>query len=291
MAMNYTSLIGAKNVSGSIATWVSYSLLDIPPIVDEAQALLYSLLRTREMRTELAFSMPVGGASLALPSRFLDPIGRIYTTSFNNTIRHKDENTVQRTRVYTENSGALTNPFTTVAGSPLVSVALANHGLTQDSVFYYSSSDPAWGSGTYPVVSITDANNFVFSISPGAATLSGTSGSAVTYLADALTLGFPVYFSIWDEAIRFDQAFSQQTLCKLQYFQSLPLLSASNQTNFLTNRYPQLLRRACVTAAADFMKDDQEYQKDLTALSALVERVNVENDMTMRGMEIEADTP
>ena len=31
----------AKGVTGSVATWVSYTLLDIPTIVDEAQALLY----------------------------------------------------------------------------------------------------------------------------------------------------------------------------------------------------------------------------------------------------------
>ncbi len=79
--------------------------------------------------------------------------------------------------------------------------------------------------------------------------------------------GSPLYWSIYDERFRFDFAFNTQTTVRLQYFQSLPLLSATNLTNFLTNRYPQLIRVATNTAAADFMKDDSEYQKGMTRLS------------------------
>jgi hypothetical protein len=32
--------------------WVSYSKLDAPTILDEAQSLIYGILRCREMRTE-----------------------------------------------------------------------------------------------------------------------------------------------------------------------------------------------------------------------------------------------
>lgn len=297
MAMTWTSLSAAKGVSGSIANWVSYTKLDVPVIVDEAQALAYSLLRCREMITDTQFLMPAGGSYTPLPARFLDPIGRIYRTSFNDTVRHKDSGTVQNLRNYSELSGTLgTNPFTTVTSSTAVTVALTGHGFSQDSVFNASGATVFNGvtiNGTFPITAIVDANNFTVDISSvGTPSGSGAGGGAsVAYLCDNLVQYYPQYFGVWNERIYFDAAFTQQSLCKLQYFQSLPLLSASNQNNFLTDRYPQLMRTACVTSAADFMKDDTEYQKGLTRLTALVQRINVENDMMMRGMEITTDTP
>ena len=100
MAMSYSSLIAAKGTSGAIATWVNYTLLDIPPIVDEAQTLLYSMLRCREMLTEYNFSMGLNSSVIALPARFLDPVGRLYMTSFNREVRHKDSNYIQIGRAH-----------------------------------------------------------------------------------------------------------------------------------------------------------------------------------------------
>lgn len=298
MAMSWTSLSAAKGVSGSIANWVAYTLLDLPPIIDEAQALLYSLMRTREMMTELVFSIPANGSYLALPARFLDPIGRIRATSINQWIAHKDQNFIEQNRTYTENTGSLgTNPFTTANGSNTVTVALTGHNLTQDSLFNTAGATAFNGvtiNGTFPVTSIVDANDFNIDISNLGTTPTGSGaggGSAVTYIADQLTTGSARWFGIWNENIYFDCSFSQQSLCRLQYYQSLPLLSNTNQTNFLTNRYPQLMRTACVTAAADFMKDDNEYQKGVTRLQNLVAQINIENDMYLRGMELDTDTP
>src|SRR5579885_2159622 len=90
MPMSYTSLTAPKGTSGAIATWVNYTLLDVPVIVEEAQALLYASLRTREMIAEYVFSVPSGNAYVALPQRFLDPIGRIKVLGLNLEIRHKE---------------------------------------------------------------------------------------------------------------------------------------------------------------------------------------------------------
>jgi hypothetical protein len=297
MAMTYTSLSGAKSVSGALANWVDYTLLDVPPIIDEAQTLLYSTLRCREMLTDIQFSIPLGGSSIALPARFLDPIGRIQMASVNIPIRHKDSNFVQTNRNWTETSGTLlANPFTTVLGSNFVTVTLANHGFNQGSVFNTTGATAFNGvtiAGTFDVTSIVDGNNFKIDIAVLGTTPTGAGsggGSSAIYLCDNLVQGMPVWYGIWNERIHFDTAFTQQTLCKLQYYQSLPLLSSTNQTNFLTNRYPQLLRTACMTSAADFMKDDAEYQKGLTRLVAMIERVNVENEMGMtRGMELDPE--
>ena len=116
-------------------------------------------------------------------------------------------------------------------------------------------------------------------------------GTAMAYLCDNLVSATPSWWAIWGEQIWFDAAFAQSLNLQLQYFQSLPLLSATNQTNFLTNRYPQLMRAACMTSAADFMKDDTEYQKGLTKLGALIAVIGGENDMLYRGAEIDAETP
>ena len=300
MAMTYTSLTAAKGTSGAIATWTNYTKLDIPVIVDEAQALLYGegRLRCREMQTDMVFTMPVNAGYQPLPARFLDPIGRIKVASFNNYIAHKDENYVEARRTYNETTGTLlSNPFTTASGSNTVSVALANHGFAQDSIFYTTGATAFNGvtiAGTFPITGITDTNDFTIDISILGTTPTGTGagGSAsATYICDTLVVGTPKYFAIWNEQIKFDQAFFQTSLCRLQYYQSLPLLSATNLTNFLTNRYPGLMRVACMAAAADFMKDGTEYQKQFGRLQSMIENISNENDMQYRGMEHETDTP
>lgn len=292
MAMTFTTLTASKSTAGSIKSWVNYSLLDVEPIVEEAQALLYSLLRVREMRADFQFSAPVGTGFVALPARFLDPMGKIHLTSLNTWVRHKDGGAVEADRSYTETSGTLgANPFTTVSGSDTVTVAKTAHGFSQDSVFNTAGASAVNGAtivGAFPITSIA-TNSFTIDISSLGTTPSGSGaggGSSVTYTCNSLNQGIPIWYGIWNERLCFDVAFSQASIGKMQYYRSLPLLSSTNTTNFLTNRYPQLMRTACVTAAADFMKDDGEYQKGMTRLTALVQRINIENDGSMRGMDL-----
>jgi hypothetical protein len=289
-AMSYTSLVGDKNTAGSIARWVNYSKLDADQILQEAQSLLYSMLRVREMRAHFNFDIAQGGDRVALPSGFLDPIGRISFLGTGAKAEQRYPNFIQRRRVYTETSGSLgLNPFTTASGSTLVTVSLANHGLSQGSTFFAAGAAAFNGvtiAGTFDVVAIVDVNDFTIDITPlgSVPNASGAGGgAAATYIADNLIQGTPIYWGVWDETIFFDVAFAQQTNCNLQYFKSLPILSAANATNFLTNRYPHLLRKAATAQAWDFMRNDAEYQKDVAALAALVEQVNAEADLLYRG--------
>lgn len=297
MAMSWSSLSASKGSAGALATWVGYSLLDVPTTIDEAQTLLYSLLRVREMRTDYQFTMTTGMSYIALPSRFLDPIGRIRQLAYGMPIRHKDENFVANNQFFTETSGTLgTDPFTTVSGSDTVTVAATAHGFSQGSSFYTTGASAFNGatiSGTFPITSVA-TNTFTIDISSLGTTPSGSGaggGASCAYTCENLVQGTPQWFGIWNERIYFDAAFPQTTVCKLQYFQSLPLLSATNLTNFLTNRYPHLLRTACMASAASFMKDDGEYQKNLAALQGMVAQTSIENDMAMRGMEFDQDIP
>lgn len=299
MAMNYTTLVADKSTTGSIASWVNYSKLQPTVIVDEAQALLWSLLRTREMLTDMRFTLAVGGSQIALPARFLDPIGDIQLTSVGTSLRHKDGNTIQRSRNYEETSGTLgADPFTTVSGSLSVTVALTGSGFSQGSVLNTSGASAVGGvtiNGTFPITAIaSDGDSFTIDITSLGSTPTSSAtggGSSVAYVCDNLTQGMPVWWGIWNETIYFDVALAQQSLGILQHYQSLPLLSTSNETNFLTNRYPHLLRTACEASAANFMKDTEEYNKDVARLTALVERTNVENDGSMRGMDLSPIIP
>src|ERR1051326_2916138 len=116
--MTYATLVGDKNTAGSIARWVNYSKLDADQILQEAQSLIYSMLRVREMRAHLNFSMRQGGDRVALPTGFLDPIGQISFLGTGAKAEQRYPNFIQRRRVYTESSGSLGgNPFTTPSGS------------------------------------------------------------------------------------------------------------------------------------------------------------------------------
>lgn len=297
MAMSWTSLTGAKTVAGSIAKWVNYTLLDADTIVDEAQALIYMVMRCREMRTAYHFTMTQGMSYIALPARFLDPIGRIRQESISSTIRHTDQGRLTLNRSFTETSGTLgASPFTVTIGSTTATVALTAHGFSQGSKFYTTGASAVGGVivvGTFEITGVA-TDTFTIDISSvGTPTSSATDGgSAVAYTCNNLEQSSPRWFSIWDERIYFDSAFDQQTTCQLNLYQSLPLLSASNTTNFLTNRYPHVMREACMAAAADFMKDSTEYQKHMQALGAKIGRAQAENEMgDMRGIEVDSDTP
>lgn len=296
MPMTYTSLIAGKTTAGSIAKWVNYTLLDAETIVDEAQALIYMALRCREQRTATQFTMLQGMSYIALPARFLDPIGRIRLLQTSSPVRHTDQGFLDATRTYTEEAGVLAaSPFSVTSGSTEATVTLTAHGFSQGSSFYTTGASAVGGvtiTGTFEITSVA-TNTFTIDISSVGTPSSTTSGggSSVVYTCDNLTQGFPEWFSITNERIYFDCAFAETTVCRLNYYQSLPLLSSSNTTNFLTNRYPHVLREACMASAADFMKDSAEYQKHLTALAGKVQRAQQENDMEMRGMEVDSYTP
>jgi hypothetical protein len=298
--MTWSSLIANKGSPGSIANYLSYAKLvtEVPTILDEAQGLLYTLLRCREMRTKTRFTLTPGAANTPLPQNFLDPIGRMMAFDYDWPFDHRDESYVQEARNWNTTSGVLgTDPFTVTNGSTQVSVSLPGHGFNQESAFYTTGATVLNGvtiAGTFDILSITDANDFVIDITPLGVvpTSSGSGGgSAVNYTCNNLVAGTPLFWAIWDEAIHFDQAFTVQLTCELLFFQSLPLLSSTNQSNFLTNRYPHLIRPACQARAAAYMRDDVSFQRELTILTGMVQSISAENDMMYRGADIMTENP
>lgn len=298
MVMSYSNLTGSKGSVGSIANWVGYGKIDIATVLDEAQSIIFQMLRTREMRTQYVFGVPVGQSSVALPLRFLDPIGRIRDTRGMAYTNGPESDVVARRNFQVMSGGTLgSNPFTTGAiNSSLVNVNIANHGLTQGSDITFPNAPVVDGmhlTGTFPVTTIVDPNNITITSTNDQAAVGAVigGGAGVTWTANMLIASTPSRWAIFDEAIQFDSATTTAFQARLLYFRSPPLLSANNPTNFLTSRYPRLIREATNAAAASFMKDDNEEQKALTKLSALIEATNAESDLMYRGADFITETP
>lgn len=300
MPMNYTSLVAPKGTAGSIQNWVSYGNIDTVTILEEAQAVLFQSLRTREMRTTFTLGVAVGQSKIALPARFLDPIGRIRDQN-GMQYRHKTESDVTDARSYQAVSGGTlgSNPFTTGAvNSSLFNVNIASHGLSQGSDVTFPVGTPTVDgismAGTFPVETIVDANNVTCSSPAGDQALVGNvngGGAGVVWTANLLIESSPSIWAIFDEAIQFDAAAVEAFQARLLYYRSPPLLSATNPTNFITSRYPTLIRAATMASAASYMKDDEEEQKWMQKLSALIDATNAESDLMYRGAEFGTDTP
>lgn len=105
----------------------------------------------------------------------------------------------------------------------------------------------------------------------------------------ALIESVPYRFAIFDEKFQFDCAYEESATINVVGFKRPDDLSIANETNFLTSRYPHLLRVACLTQAYDFMSNTTKYQSNLTMLSALIEKTNAENDLSYRGVEFEVE--
>lgn len=301
MPMNFTSLTGDKTVPGSIINWTTYTRLDVNTVVDEAQALLFQMLRCREMRSAWTFGMGIGQISTPLPPRFLDPVGRIYDLTNGTDYGQRIETVIEKTRSYDNSfAGSLgTNPLTTTLGSSIVTVNDVAHGLNQSSTFTMLGATGFNGlvfNGAFEIESVIDANNFTIDVgdlnNDAVASAGSTGGgSAITWTANNVWAGGQSFWTIWKEKVQFNSAFDVPATMKLLIYRRPRLLSTANPTNFVTDRYPALMRVACQAAAASYMKDDTEYAKHVKALSELVGATAAENDLTYRGAEFGTDTP
>jgi hypothetical protein len=101
--------------------------------------------------------------------------------------------------------------------------------------------------------------------------------------------GTPAFFSIFDEALQFDCAFQSGGLVlNLLCFKSPAPLGPANPSNFLTNRYPHILRRACQMRAADFMDDDAAFARHQARLDDDIAIAMANNDLAWHGVELDS---
>lgn len=204
--MDYTALVADASTTGSIKSWINYSRLDAPGILEEAQAWIYSRIRVRQMVSSADISITSGASTAAYPTGYLDPIH---------------------------------------LGIP----------------------------GVVPRIRLRDIEWF--------RTTLGWDETA------AMPSGVPTFWTDIGELIQFNTAADQAYTAKMVYFKTPTALGPSNLTNFLTTKYPTLLRRTCLMFAAEARKEydlmDREEQRAMIA----VQEVNVESDRAMRGLELD----
>src|SRR5215207_7576843 len=104
--MDYGTLIGAKETTGSIRSWVNYGLIDAEGILLDAQSYIYGALRVREMRGEAAITIAADARYVALPERFLDPITLLYTDGYGE-ITQATEQDILRSRQFQDDGTTL----------------------------------------------------------------------------------------------------------------------------------------------------------------------------------------
>jgi hypothetical protein len=68
---SFTTLVAAKSDLNSIRAWVNHGDVPAESIVSEAQAFIYSKLRTRELRKRITGSIISGVSNFAIPSGYL----------------------------------------------------------------------------------------------------------------------------------------------------------------------------------------------------------------------------
>lgn len=92
-----------------------------------------------------------------------------------------------------------------------------------------------------------------------------------------------LFYAIADEIMHFDVAAETAMTLTMSYWRRPPALSVSNQTNFLTERFPGLLRAACLMHAADYRSDDEKYVRYKARCDELIARANTEADLALKG--------
>jgi hypothetical protein len=73
---------------------------------------------------------------------------------------------------------------------------------------------------------------------------------------------------------------------KLMYYKKPAALSGSNLTNFLTTRYPTLLRHACTAKAMEHMKQWSQAQVYIALAEAEAAKANATNEMFRRAQHV-----
>lgn len=111
--MDYTSLIGAKSVTGSLADRINYALCPAPELIKNAQDEIFARLRVREMRKSLTINLAAGASCASLPSDFLDADSLI--DPYGNKVKRNSDDRVLAARAY-DSTGALIKSYPQIYG-------------------------------------------------------------------------------------------------------------------------------------------------------------------------------
>lgn len=99
--------------------------------------------------------------------------------------------------------------------------------------------------------------------------------------------GLPTYWADIDKKINLNTKMDQTYAGKMAYFRRPANLSSGTPTNFLTDKYPTLLRRTCLLYAAEARKEYDLYDRLEVRVINDVKDIMSEDDLAKRGMELD----
>lgn len=98
-----------------------------------------------------------------------------------------------------------------------------------------------------------------------------------------LAQAIPEHYACSGATMSFECAWDRAATLVFRFYDTPDDLSASNETNFLTTRYPNLLRAAIRMYVADFRDDEPTYRRMQAQVETLIARANAEADLALRG--------
>jgi len=107
-----------------------------------------------------------------------------------------------------------------------------------------------------------------------------------SYTGGSLNKGRPLVYSVLNELIQFDIRPDRAAPFTFLYYKRPPDLEAvTNETNWLTARYPHILRLVAMSYAYDARKEAGEAASYLQQGVALIQAANEEADLSRRGSD------
>lgn len=101
-----------------------------------------------------------------------------------------------------------------------------------------------------------------------------------------LLSGWPSRWTIMDSEMQFDVALDRDASGSLMAYIQLPYLGVSNQSNFLTDRYPTVLLSACLVFAYKARNRDDMMLAEEKTLQGYIMDANALTDRLRRGQRL-----
>jgi hypothetical protein len=102
-----------------------------------------------------------------------------------------------------------------------------------------------------------------------------------------LPTGLPTYWCRSNDLIQLNTVSDQAYTASMTAYCAPEPLSVTNETNWLTEKYPTVLRRACLMISSEFRKDWDGYDRaEARALQGIAE-ARVEGDEQLNGIELD----
>lgn len=270
MAVDFLKLTGSKTEPYSIHNFVNYKKVPVEVVLEEAQALIYSLLRVREMRASAVITLAQEAFTAGLPTGFLEPLAMRDRSGIDVIPdRFVEEKGLLRRRSFDEDITTTLNGAVTAGAT---SIIVADRSVLPTTFpFTIKIDDEVMLATAGASTTLTVTRGY-----GGTTAAAHVTGSTVDGMLES---GTPSHVAVFDELFQFDCKADEAQKYDLVFYKTPTLLGASNTTNFLTRRYPHLIRIGCQAGAASFSKDKQEKDDRTAELLALCMAANAESDM------------